>query len=102
MPLYGAMESIQATAPVGFPGIALELPLDGGGLLAFALLGRLFVVLAPPQFGQDAGLLAGALETTQSCVEMLVFSDSNAWQGHIPRGEKNRHLGRVNSYYIGP
>jgi len=52
----------------------------GSGLLALALLGRLFVELAATQLGQDAGLLTGALEAAQCGVKNLVFLYSNA--GH--------------------
>jgi hypothetical protein len=48
---------------------ALEVPLDGGSLLAFPLLGRLFVEFPAAQLGEDAGLFAGALETTQGGVD---------------------------------
>src|SRR5262245_64360277 len=57
---------------------ALHVPLDGRGLLARAFLGRLLVELAPPQLGQDAGLLTGALETPQGGIEVLVLADTNA------------------------
>ena len=57
---------------------------DGSGLLAFALLRRLLVILTAAQFRQDAGLLAGTLEATQSCVEILVFFYANT--GHTVIG----------------
>ena len=60
--------------------IALHMAFDGGGLLAFTFLRRFFVVFAPPQLGQDAGLFTGSLEPAQGRIEMLTFSDSDA--GH--------------------
>jgi hypothetical protein len=43
--------------------------LDGGGLLALALGGGLFVELAGAQVGQQAQLLDGALEAAQGNVK---------------------------------
>jgi len=43
--------------------------LDGGRLLALALLRGLFVELAAAELGENAGLLAGALETPQGGIE---------------------------------
>jgi hypothetical protein len=54
------------------------VPLYGCGLLALALLRRFLVELTASQFGQDTGLLAGAFETAQSCVEVFTFSYSDA------------------------
>src|SRR5574343_273511 len=59
---------------------ALVVALDGGGLLALALGGRLFVELAGAQLGQQTQLFDGALEATQSDVERLVFLDADG--GH--------------------
>ncbi len=53
------------------------MPLDGGGLLAFPFLGGLLVEFPAAQFGEDTGFLAGALETTQGGVEVLVFADAD-------------------------
>jgi hypothetical protein len=47
--------------------------LDGRGLLALALGGRLFVELAGTQIGQQAELFDSALEAAQRDVERLVF-----------------------------
>src|SRR5712664_3873517 len=54
----------------------LVVALYGGGELAFALGGRLFVVLAGAQLGEQAGLLHGALEATHGHLERLVFLDA--------------------------
>src|SRR5690606_36166803 len=59
---------------------ATGLALHRGRGLALALLGRLLVVLALAGFGEDAGLLAGALEATEGKLERLVFADFDA--GH--------------------
>lgn len=70
------------------------MPLDGGGLLAFALLRRLFVELAAAQLGQNAGLLAGALEAAQRGVEIFVFFNANT-------GHKASNLWSKNSPALG-
>src|SRR5256885_13217348 len=59
-------------------GYALHVALDGGGLLALALLRGLFIELAPPQLGENAGLLARSLETPQGGIEVLVLTHANA------------------------
>jgi len=51
----------------------LGVALDGGGGLALALGGGLFVELAAANFGQNAGFFAGALEATQGYVDGLVL-----------------------------
>src|SRR2546430_13469318 len=53
-------------------GYALHVALDGGGLLALALLRGLFIELAPPQLGENAGLLSVSLETPQGGIEVLL------------------------------
>jgi len=55
------------------------MTLDGSCLLAFPFLGRLLVELATTKLRQDAGFLAGTLEPTQGCVEVLIFFYTNAW-----------------------
>src|SRR5690606_35716813 len=57
--------SVQALALGDVAGGAARLALHGSRGLALALLGRLLVVLALAGFGQDTGLLAGALEAAQ-------------------------------------
>ena len=74
----GRVGSVEPLASAGRARIAFHVPLDRGGLLALTLLGRLLVEFAPAELSQDAGLLAGPLEPTQGCVEMLAFSDPNA------------------------
>src|SRR3546814_14122976 len=59
---------------------AAGLALHRGSGLALALLGRLLVALALAGLGEDAGLLAGALEATEGKLERLVFADFDA--GH--------------------
>jgi hypothetical protein len=54
------------------------VPLYCGRFLARAFLGGFLVELTASQLGQNTGLLAGAFETTQSCVEVLAFSYSYA------------------------
>src|SRR3954453_19893119 len=71
--------SIQALALGHVARNAAKVTLDRSGALALALLGRLFVELALADFGQNAGLLAGALETTQSELERFVLADFDAW-----------------------
>jgi hypothetical protein len=63
------------------PGDALHVALDGGGLLSFPLLGGLFVEFAPAQLSENAGFLAGSLETAQGGIEIFIFADTNA--GHL-------------------
>src|SRR5438094_10669342 len=60
---------------------ALEVALDGGGLLALALGSGLLVELAGTQLSQQAQLLDGALEAAQGYVEWLVLFDANS--GHV-------------------
>lgn len=76
----GAAGSVQTFAAIDFEGRAFQLAFDCCGLLAFAFLGGLLVILSPPHLGQDARFLAGALETPQCGVKMLVFSGANAGQ----------------------
>jgi len=59
----------------------LGMSLDGRGLLAFALVGGLLVVLAPTDLGQYAGLLAGTLETAEGRVKIFVLTYTYA--GHV-------------------
>ena len=64
---------VEAAAAVLFAAGALGLALHGGGLLALSDLGGLLVELAAAHLGQDAGLLAGALEAAQGRVKDFVF-----------------------------
>src|SRR5438309_720837 len=73
-----AMALRLAGAAHAVAGYALHVALDGGGLLALALLRGLFVELAPTQLGENAGLLAGSLETPQGGIEVLVLTHANA------------------------
>src|SRR3984893_9401022 len=73
-----AMRPHLAGAAHAVAGHALHVALDGGGLLALALLRGLFVELAPTQLGENAGLLAGAFETPQGGIEVLVLTNTNA------------------------
>src|ERR1700733_11517326 len=72
----GARSLAGAAHPVA--GDALHVALDGRGLLALALLRGFFVELAPPQLGENAGLLAGALETPQGGIEVLILTHTDA------------------------
>jgi tRNA N6-adenosine threonylcarbamoyltransferase len=69
------------------------VPLDRGGLLAFPFLSGLLVEFPAAQFGQDAGLFAGALETTQGGVEIFVFADTDARHSHLDA--RQNHPGRA-------
>src|SRR5690606_17505355 len=73
--------SVQALALGDVAGGAARLALHGSRGLALALLGRLLVVLALAGFGQDTGLLAGALEAAQGHLARLVFADFDAGHG---------------------
>jgi len=73
--------SVEATALGHVAADATQVALDRGGRLALALLGRLLVELALAGLGEDAGLLAGALEATQGKLERLVFADFDAGHG---------------------
>src|SRR5690606_24499619 len=74
-----ARESLVQPLPLHVgAGAALQMPFDRGRALALAFLSRFLVELTPTQLGQNARLLAGALETTQSRVEVLTFSNSYA------------------------
>src|SRR5690606_10761348 len=66
------------THSAGIARLALHVPLHGGGLLPFPFLRRLLVEFAPPELGQHASFLAGALEAPQGGIEILVFSDADA------------------------
>jgi hypothetical protein len=54
-------------------GGAFQMPFYSGSFLALALLSRFLVKLATAKFSEDAGLLAGTLETTQGCVKIFIF-----------------------------
>ena len=55
------------------------MPFDGGRFLAFPFLCRFLVELTTTKLGQHASFLAGTLEATQGCVEILIFFYTNAW-----------------------
>ena len=57
----------------------LGVTLHCSGSLALTLSGRLFVEFAAAHFGQNTGLFAGALETTQSYVEGFVLFNFDGW-----------------------
>src|SRR6185437_3358833 len=67
---------------------ALHVALDGGRLLAFPLLGRLLVEFTPAQLGENAGLLARALETPQGGIEVLILTDTDARHRNLRRTGK--------------
>src|SRR5690606_13571724 len=79
----GNARSVQALALGDVARHAPQLTLHRGGGLARALLGRLLVVLALAGLGQDAGLLASALEATQRKLERLVFADFHRRHGML-------------------
>src|SRR5512146_907360 len=75
---------------------ALHVALDGGRLLAFPLLGRLLVEFAPTQLGENAGLLAGAFETPQGGIEILILTDTDARHRNLRTLDKDdRKNGRA-------
>ena len=66
------------------PRFALEfllMTLYGGGGGPLASRGWLFVGFAFARFGEDSGLLAGALETPEGDVKGFVFSDLDRRHG---------------------
>src|SRR4029079_16588134 len=71
--------SIQALALGHVARNAAQVTLDRSCALALALLGRLFVELALADFGEDAGLLAGTLETAERELKWFVLADFDAW-----------------------
>ena len=73
-------KSVHTPAASVFTRQPFHLAFDGGRAFALAFLRRFLVILATPQFGQNPGLFAGALETPQGSIKILVFSYSNA--GH--------------------
>ena len=78
---------------------------DGGRFLALALLGRLLIKLATAKFCQHTCFLAGTLEATQGCVEILVFFDTNAWHTSYCRTFKykeTRHRAGTEQRMIAP
>src|ERR1700742_1990665 len=66
--------SVKATALGHVARHAAQMALHRRGGLALAFLRGLFVELALTRFGQNAGLFAGALETTQCELERLVLA----------------------------
>src|SRR5579863_4585635 len=83
--MSSVMRSFSAMSCAGSAGAAhpvarhpLHVALDGRGLLALALLGGLLVELTAAQFGENAGLLAGALEAAQGGIEVLVLTHTHA------------------------
>src|SRR5689334_9959075 len=70
-------DSVQARAVRRVARLALELPLDGGGALALALLARLLEVLVLAHVGQHTGFFAGALEAAEGNFKRLVVADSD-------------------------
>src|SRR5262249_20472299 len=72
------VECVSARTAHAVAGDALHVALDGGSLLALALLRRLFVELAAAELGENAGLLAGALEAPQGGIEVLILTHSHA------------------------
>src|SRR5690606_39884767 len=77
----GNARSVQALALGDVARHAPQLTLHRSGGLALALLGRLLVELALAGLGEDAGLLASALEAAEGKLEGLVFADFDA--GHL-------------------
>jgi AcrR family transcriptional regulator len=75
--VYPPDELEQAFAPRGLTGRSLQVTLHGCCLLALPLLRRLLVKLTTTKLGQNPGLLASALESTQGCIEILVFLKAN-------------------------
>ncbi len=68
-----------ASHAAAFFGQLFQVSLHGGGGLAFAFRGGLFVSFAATHFGEYTGFFAGALETAQGDVKGFVFFYSNCW-----------------------
>lgn len=71
--------SVQTLATALFALHFLGVTLHCCGRFALTLSGRLFVEFAAAHFGQNTGLFAGALETTQSYVEGFVLFNFDGW-----------------------
>src|SRR4051812_33816829 len=74
--------SIQALTLGHVARHAAQMALHRRGGLALALLRRLFVELALPGLGKDAGLFAGTLETAQRELERLVLANFDVGHDH--------------------
>ena len=61
----------------------LQMTFYRGGLLSLTLLSRLLVEFAAAKLGEDARLFAGALETTQGGIEILVLANTNAGHSNL-------------------
>ena len=79
---------VHACAPHDQSRLPFHVSFDGGGSLAFSLLGRLLVIRASTQFGEHTRFLARALEAPQGGIEVLTFSYTNAWHLLFRRAEK--------------
>src|SRR4249919_4217863 len=87
--------SIQALALGDVARGATGLALHRGGGLALAFLRGLLVELALAGLGEDAGLLAGALEAAQGKLERLVFADFDARHTVSLFGDRPGHARRA-------
>jgi N6-L-threonylcarbamoyladenine synthase len=59
------------------------MPFHRGRLFSLTFLGRLLVEFTPPKLGEDARLLAGTLEATQSGVKILILANTNAGHSNL-------------------
>jgi N6-L-threonylcarbamoyladenine synthase len=71
--------SVEANAAREFARDFLLGALDGGGLLALALLGGLFVELATAHLGENAGFFAGPLEAAHGDFKRFVIFYAYIW-----------------------
>ena len=66
------------------PSLLFHGSLAGRNGLLFSLYGRLFVVLALANLGEDSELFALLLKAPDCLFETFAFSDLNAWDNEHP------------------
>ena len=69
--------SVHADGAVCIPGRFFHLALNSSSFLALTFLGGLLVKLATAQFGKNSGFFAGTFESTQRCIEILIFFNAD-------------------------
>ena len=84
-PARGSVQPLEATR---FPLQLFLVTFDGGGGLALAHGGRLFVKLTATYFREYTGFFTGPLESSQRDIERLVFFDSNVGHKTLKLGKK--------------
>jgi len=96
----GGGESVEADAARELARDFLLGAFDGGGLLALALLGGLFIKLTPAHFGKNAGLFAGPLEASHGDLERFVIFYTYIW--HTGSRGLFSSLSEGCAFYTGP